>query len=1060
MTTPDIERPDVAAELAHLKDFQRATVDYVHDRFFGPYSTRRFLVADEVGLGKTLVARGVVARTIDELWDTVDRIDVIYICSNTQIAQQNLNRLRIGSAEATQHADRLTMLPQVVGDMKQRKVNFVSFTPGTSFDVLAGGGRAGERILIYRMLCDGFREGDFRANRWLRFFQGGSGRERFARQVRWFDQHERRRVPKSMTQAFAETVRTARDTESGQPLLQVMQDCAMHFNYLRAGRKVDGPTSSWRYRLIGQLRHLIARASVAELEPDLVILDEFQRFKDLMDSDEPGAELARELFDYGNARLLLLSATPYKMYTLPDEPEGDEHYADFIRTVRFLAGEPTATGLAGTLSTVRMSHIAGDLDRARSAQREAEAVLRNVMCRTERLAATPDRDGMIGGRELPGADLAPHDVREYVSATEITSAIDSHQDLLEFWRSSPYLFEFMDDYKVKRDLEQQLELGNPVLTKALADSPQRLSWATFAAYQAVDPGNAKLRGLVKDVIERGAWRLAWIPPSLPYVELTGPYAEPGLRDFTKRLIFSAWTVVPKTIGALVSYEAERRLRDATQSVERAYDAPRATALLTFQQSEGRLTGMPVLGILYPSVVLAEAGDPLLIARELSLPFPLPRDAYLEAVRGRVEQLLSNLPDGPDHGPEDDAWYWAPAFLLDHQSHPETQTESLPWDSGDDTTDQRSRLADHLARARSVTVDELGRRPSDLVDVLTVLAASGPGNVALRARTRGLGNHTLFRHPEVRAGAARMAWALRSFFNRPEIMGVVRGTAPDLPYWRAVLRHGVDGNLQAVFDEYLHVLFESEGLYGKPLEEHTEPLVKAVSAALSLRASNTNLHIFEANGQIVTLDRSHHLRSHFAVRFGRQRTADTQQDQREGAVRAAYNSPFWPFVLASTSVGQEGLDFHQYSHAVVHWNLPSNPVDLEQREGRVHRYKGHAVRKNVARVYGSDPSVAGADDPWGRLFQFAADDRPDGESEIFPYWIFPVPDGAKIERYTPVMPLSKESHALSRLLRTVGAYRMVIGQPRQEDLLRYLATAGTRDSDDLRINLTPGRPSPP
>ena len=52
------------------------------------------------------------------------------------------------------------------------------------------------------------------------------------------------------------------------------------------------------------------------------------------------------------------------------------------------------------------------------------------------------------------------------------------------------------------------------------------------------------------------------------------------------------------------------------------------------------------------------------------------------------------------------------------------------------------------------------------------------------------------------------------------------------------------------------------------------------------------------------------------------------------LRRAFNSPFWPFVLTSTSVGQEGLDFHLYCHAVVHWNLPSNPVDLEQREGRV------------------------------------------------------------------------------------------------------------------------------
>ena len=35
-------------------------------------------------------------------------------------------------------------------------------------------------------------------------------------------------------------------------------------------------------------------------------------------------------------------------------------------------------------------------------------------------------------------------------------------------------------------------------------------------------------------------------------------------------------------------------------------------------------------------------------------------------------------------------------------------------------------------------------------------------------------------------------------------------------------------------------------------------------------------------------------------------------------------PYWPFVLVSTSVGQEGLDFHPYCHVVVHWNLPKQP----------------------------------------------------------------------------------------------------------------------------------------
>ena len=61
--------------------------------------------------------------------------------------------------------------------------------------------------------------------------------------------------------------------------------------------------------------------------------------------------------------------------------------------------------------------------------------------------------------------------------------------------------------------------------------------------------------------------------------------------------------------------------------------------------------------------------------------------------------------------------------------------------------------------------------------------------------------------------------------------------------------------------------------------------------------------------------------------------------RKTAVREAFNSPFWPFVLATTSVGQEGLDFHLYCRDIVHWNLPSNPVDLEQREGRINRRDG-------------------------------------------------------------------------------------------------------------------------
>ena len=85
-----MRKPDAEEILKPLKPFQRRTVEHgFRQLFLAPDSTARFLVADEVGLGKTLVARGIVARAIEHLWDAVDRIDVVYICSNHSIGLAN-----------------------------------------------------------------------------------------------------------------------------------------------------------------------------------------------------------------------------------------------------------------------------------------------------------------------------------------------------------------------------------------------------------------------------------------------------------------------------------------------------------------------------------------------------------------------------------------------------------------------------------------------------------------------------------------------------------------------------------------------------------------------------------------------------------------------------------------------------------------------------------------------------------------------------------------------------------------------------------------------------------
>ena len=77
--------------LAGLKDFQRATVERVDYLF--RHNQNRVLVADEVGMGKTLIARGAIVKTARLRIEENDELfKVIYICSNQNIANQNIRK--------------------------------------------------------------------------------------------------------------------------------------------------------------------------------------------------------------------------------------------------------------------------------------------------------------------------------------------------------------------------------------------------------------------------------------------------------------------------------------------------------------------------------------------------------------------------------------------------------------------------------------------------------------------------------------------------------------------------------------------------------------------------------------------------------------------------------------------------------------------------------------------------------------------------------------------------------------------------------------------------------
>ena len=69
----------------------------------------------------------------------------------------------------------------------------------------------------------------------------------------------------------------------------------------------------------------------------------------------------------------------------------------------------------------------------------------------------------------------------------------------------------------------------------------------------------------------------------------------------------------------------------------------------------------------------------------------------------------------------------------------------------------------------------------------------------------------------------------------------------------------------------------------------------------------------------------------------------------------FNSPFYPNVLVSTSVLQEGVNLHMQCHQIHHYGLAGSPGDNEQRVGRLDRLFG-CVNQRLKHAGNTDLSI--------------------------------------------------------------------------------------------------------
>ena len=1027
------------------------------------HNQNRVLVADEVGMGKTLIARGAIVKTARlRIEEKDDLFKVIYICSNQNIANQNIRKLdvtgknAIGSVSDTRLSMQHLKITEQENDpqIKEGFIQLIPLTPETSFRMTTGGGSVQERALMYAILR---RMPDFKGHAAsLEKFMIMDAVKAWDGWAKWnFENRvaECEKMTKGVyPQNVIEKILNYQEYESIRDLL---------LNHLHERRYNKQLTYS-NYYVMNKLRVMFARISVSMLEPDLVIMDEFQRFKFLLSSDDSELGILAHSFLSGHdTRVLLLSATPYKLYsTLEeiDENQLDEHYAEFFQVMNFLFDDEVKD-IKFKEVWKNYSHALSELKAGDSAIIRMKELAENAMyqgvSRTERISVMDSGDYTDDSSVKHHLQIDENDINSYIQMSRLLSKTDSNHSLpVDYAKSCPYLMSFMKKYKIKEQIEKYYtkypdEFGS--------EREQSLLWLNrnkINKYDELPKTNARLEALKEKAFTGGAEKYLWIPPSLPYYEMQGAYK--NSKGFSKILVFSAWEMVPRMIGALVSYEAERltvgklvhqiKNQDKKNTGYFAEGSRRyPVARLRFNVSNGEVRGMSLFALLYPSKTLSDMYLPI-----ESLNNHESLEVIEKSVRLKLKEKLAIIEEkygDSGNNKEDARWYYLAPMLMDGVIYAKHWIEDIVWemnaDEEDTTSEVRSSSKDKRNKGFIAHIDKLksyldapeeihlGRKPEDLLETLVNMVLGSPAICIYRSNGRST------------ARATSLAKVFVNNFNLPEstaIIDLAYGRCrDDNSHWQNVLKYCKDGCFQAMIDEYIHMLKETAGFQsdGNKYQIVHDMMMDSLKIHTATYIADTYP---DFKKRINGADRKSdgcRIRSSYAVGFTKDAGDNSKVVMRKENIRNAFNSPMRPFVLATTSIGQEGLDFHNYCRVIMHWNLPSNPIDLEQREGRINRFKCLAIRQNVADKYGKADGITFKRDIWTEMFEAAKAEKQNDQSELVPFWCFGKNQSVKIERLVPMYPMSKDEVNYERLIKILSLYRLTLGQARQEELLEYL-----------------------
>lgn len=1084
MTKEEIEAIEKVRK--QLKHFQTKTVEFVVNRLQDPQSIHKVLVADEVGMGKTIIAKGVIAQFLANRTEKAP-FHVVYICSNQVLAHANLKKLS-PFVNVNRAISRLSFLAFKPAENKDNLLHLSSLTPNTSFRITRSVGLKEERALMYKLLVQyvDYQQRDAQLRNLLKGNKQVEDKNWKASIDKVVDEENgygilRKDVAKKFRDRLKDLEFPAKECPRTVQLLGaiegkcfdwVLQKVLDNLKY----HQVKKYEAYW-YELIRQLRLILTEVCADYLIADLFILDEFQRFKVLLDTDEKSEAgiIAKKILQRNEAQVLLLSATPFKPYTTQiEELIGENHHTELERIVKFLGGDK-GESLWNEFQKNQQEFFQvlynsedsyANLSNSIQVKEKLEYSFKKFMSRNERLYVAKEKDNMTQTHLLEIDDIDLGDIENFIALDQIVTTIHEENprlsknfgSTLEFAKSAPYALSYLYGYNIHKHLFDHL--GVKSIKEILQKSEDAfLNYQAINAYKAVgyykgEPNypNPKFRLLARECFDGKSELLLWVPPSRPYYKSSGVFK--NKEQFSKILVFSSWVMVPRAISTLITYEAERRtiaaedINQLNEKEERSYfDKPRKPSpLIRFSKREtGDLAQRNNLILFYPSRALIMEGS---LLKDLDS-FDYTSSQIQRFVIKKIKKLFQDLKLKEKflkNKNNDNKWYrLAPALMDKLSGHFDTTINSCIKHSSGLEREYYLDLKNQIDKIYTGKMN-LGKLPKDLFEKLSLIALASPGNASLLAIENVYPEASWNNKVEQ---AFKISSDFRSLFNRPESISAIRlAVQGKSDYWLQTLEYCFSGNILAMLEEYFYLLKDCENLSLKvegdalDLAKNFKDIIGVVPSPLQVDMKMAkNLYAQKA------------MRCHFAMSFGESKGVSDDGKTRDMNVRTLFNSPFRPFVLSSTSIGQEGLDFHYYCRKIFHWNLPHNAIDIEQREGRINRFKSLTIRKRiiescetsqiVAKMNKSNTSV------WEALFKHAEESHTD-KTEIMPFWY--LDEGhTNIERFIPIHPLSRDKGILDKLKQTIALYRLTFGQPRQEELIEVLKSSNLNDEqlDEIR-----------